>query len=94
MKEHSAKLTSKGQITLPARLRERLGVKPGDRIDFVEGESGNIEIVARRKTIHDLRGIVPYHGPPLSNEDLVRLVEGARDARAEEIVRSMSKRRS
>ncbi len=31
-------LTSKGQITLPRALRERLGVKQGDRVDFsVEG---------------------------------------------------------
>ena len=26
-----ATLTSKGQITVPARIRERLGVRPGDR---------------------------------------------------------------
>lgn len=29
-----AKITSKGQITLPARLRRALGVKPGDAVEF------------------------------------------------------------
>ena len=83
MERVSAKLTSKGQITLPAKVRERLGVEPGDRIDFVESETGNVQIVARRKTFADLRGIVPYDGPPLSDEDIGRWVQEARAARAE-----------
>lgn len=29
-----AKLTSKGQLTIPRRVRERLGLRPGDRILF------------------------------------------------------------
>ena len=29
----SAKITSKGQITLPASLRKELGLKPGDRVE-------------------------------------------------------------
>ena len=31
-----AKLTSKGQITLPKAVRESLNLKPGDEVDFVE----------------------------------------------------------
>lgn len=34
-----ARLTSKGQITLPKKVRERMGVKPGDEIEFIEEES-------------------------------------------------------
>ena len=30
-----AKVTSKGQITLPVALRRRLGVKPGDSVVFM-----------------------------------------------------------
>lgn len=29
-------VTGKGQITIPLRLREALGVKYGDKVDFVE----------------------------------------------------------
>ena len=36
----TAKITSKGQITLPRAVRERLGLKPGDEVQFVEDESG------------------------------------------------------
>ncbi|MBI4327380.1 MAG: AbrB/MazE/SpoVT family DNA-binding domain-containing protein [Chloroflexi bacterium] len=31
-----ATLTSKGQITIPAPIRERLGLKPGQVLDFDE----------------------------------------------------------
>ncbi len=31
-----ATLTSKGQITIPARIRERLGLRPGQVLDFDE----------------------------------------------------------
>ena len=32
----TAKITSKGQITLPKELRTRLGIGPGDEVEFVE----------------------------------------------------------
>jgi AbrB family looped-hinge helix DNA binding protein len=32
-----AKITSKGQITLPKKLRENLNLKPGDILEFEEG---------------------------------------------------------
>ena len=35
-----AKITSKGQITVPVEIRRSLGVKSGDKIRFVEQESG------------------------------------------------------
>jgi AbrB family looped-hinge helix DNA binding protein len=33
---YTAKMTSKGQITLPKPVRQKLGLKTGDRIGFVE----------------------------------------------------------
>jgi AbrB family looped-hinge helix DNA binding protein len=29
-------LTSKGQITIPAEVRQRLGLQTGDRVEFIE----------------------------------------------------------
>jgi AbrB family looped-hinge helix DNA binding protein len=31
-----AKVTSKGQITIPKEIREKLGISPGEEIGFVE----------------------------------------------------------
>ncbi len=39
-----AKITSKGQITLPIDIRRKLGVKEGDKVLFVE-EAGKICIL-------------------------------------------------
>lgn len=30
----SSTISSKGQITVPAEVRKRLGLKPGDRVEF------------------------------------------------------------
>lgn len=35
MARASSKISSKGQITVPLEVRKRLGVKEGDRVEFV-----------------------------------------------------------
>jgi antitoxin PrlF len=39
-----AKITSKGQITIPVDIRRKLGVKEGDKVLFIE-EAGKIYIL-------------------------------------------------
>jgi AbrB family looped-hinge helix DNA binding protein len=41
---YRAKVTSKGQITVPVEIRRSLGVKPGDNIRF-EQQEGGIRVV-------------------------------------------------
>lgn len=36
------KITSKRQVTLPARVLDALGVGPGDQIELIEGSDGFI----------------------------------------------------
>ena len=33
-----AKITSKGQVTIPKKVREKLGVQPGEEVSFDEKE--------------------------------------------------------
>ena len=42
-----SKMTSKGQVTLPKRLRDHLGLKPGSEIDFELAEDGRVFLKAR-----------------------------------------------
>ncbi len=35
-----ARVTSKGQVTIPKPVRDRLGLKAGDEVAFVEDEDG------------------------------------------------------
>ena len=37
-----AKVTSKGQITIPKAIRSHLGLKSGDRVLFIEAPDGSI----------------------------------------------------
>ena len=53
----SATVTSKGQITIPARIREALHVSAGDRIEFVEVEPGRFEVIAATRSVTDLKGM-------------------------------------
>ena len=36
------KITSKRQVTFPARALDAMGVKPGDQLEFLEGPDGFI----------------------------------------------------
>lgn len=39
MKKYSSTISSKGQVTVPQEIRNRLGLATGDRVDFViEGD--------------------------------------------------------
>lgn len=41
----AATVTSKGQITIPANVRQALQVEAGDRVQFLEVELGRFEVV-------------------------------------------------
>jgi antitoxin PrlF len=43
-----AKMTSKGQVTVPREIRQRLGVRAGDRLLFEEDGNG-VRVTAVRK---------------------------------------------
>ena len=52
------KITAKRQVTLPARVLEAMGVKPGDRIEIEEGLEG---FVLRARHI-DRSRLAPLRG--------------------------------
>lgn len=60
MTSQSAKVTSKGQVTLPREIRERLGVRDGDRVRF-EVEDGHVVLYPQRDTpsFAGMVGLVP-----------------------------------
>ena len=45
----TAKITSKGQITVPLRIRRALGVGAGDKLAFEERKSGEVVVMPVRK---------------------------------------------
>jgi AbrB family looped-hinge helix DNA binding protein len=71
----SSTITSKGQITLPKELRDRLKLKPGDRIGFITDRSGKISIKAIDTDVRSLRGILKgRRKKPLSVEEMNEVI--------------------
>ncbi len=54
-----ATLTSKGQVTIPKGVRDRLGLRTGDRLAF-EFEGNSVRLtVEKGKGLEDLKGSLP-----------------------------------
>lgn len=58
MLKKAAKMTSKGQVTVPHQIRKALGVRAGDKLVFEENEDGTCVTPARAKSpFEKYRGI-------------------------------------
>ena len=55
-----AKITSKGQVTIPQEIRKKLGIGKDDRVDFVI--EGSRVVLVPVKTLKNLRGAVKKEG--------------------------------
>ncbi len=44
----TATMTSKGQLTVPKEIRDRLGLAPGDKVEFVQGDDRAVVMRKRR----------------------------------------------
>ena len=70
-------VTSKGQTTLPKKVRDALGLQPGDKLRYAVLKNGGVW-VAKVQPIENLKGILHYDGPPVTLEDMERgIIEGA-----------------
>ena len=67
----TATVTSKGQITIPARVRAELGLTAGDRVEFVEMGQGQFAIVASTRSVKELKGLFRgRRSKPVSIEEM------------------------
>ena len=57
-----ATLTSKGQTTIPKDIRDRLGMKPGDRMTFTLMPDRTVVIRVKSKSIMELAGTLRKKG--------------------------------
>ncbi|MGA2252376.1 AbrB/MazE/SpoVT family DNA-binding domain-containing protein [Terracidiphilus sp.] len=90
---YKAKITSKGQITLPAELRKALGVGPGDGVIFLPAENGSFR-VRRTSTLADLAGRVPWSGSPVPVEEMKNAIGEYLSAQDDKTMNPAARRRS
>lgn len=66
----TARLSSKGQVTIPAAVRAGLGVETGDRIEFVEIAPGHYELAAATLPATALKGLAETPDKPVSVDEM------------------------
>jgi AbrB family looped-hinge helix DNA binding protein len=76
----STTVTSKGQVTIPKRVRDILGIGPGSVVEFERAQDGRVVLVKRGKKGRPscfvrLRG---HAGKGLSTAEIMALTRGER----------------
>ena len=71
-----ATITSKGQVTLPKPIREKLHLRPGDKIDFVLDGDG-LRVTPVTAPVTELKGMVPKPAVPVSLQEMDAAIAGA-----------------
>ena len=66
----NATLTSKGQTTIPKEIRDSLGLKPKDQLNFTQMPNGTVIMRVKNKSVLDLADIINYQGPKIPIEKM------------------------
>jgi antitoxin PrlF len=77
-----ARMTSKGQITVPKDVRLKLNLKPGDRVLFIVEDDGAVRMRAANKDISSLVGILPRPKRVATLEEIDEAIQRAAVASA------------
>jgi antitoxin PrlF len=68
-------ISSKGQVTVPRDVRERLGLQAGDKIAWSMLSNGTIVLRPKTRRLADLVGILTQAGQPGVSVEEMRLPE-------------------
>ncbi|MEJ7669898.1 MAG: AbrB/MazE/SpoVT family DNA-binding domain-containing protein [Casimicrobiaceae bacterium] len=66
-------VTSKGQVTIPKRVRQALGITPGSKVEFdLEGGGARLKLVKRHisSSVEAGPAILNYRGPRIAIVDM------------------------
>lgn len=70
----TAIVTSKGQITIPMAVREKLGLESGDRVEFIDLGNGQFGLMPATEEISALKGAVRRPAAPVSVDTMNQAV--------------------
>ncbi len=82
--QFEATITSKGQVTIPARLREKLNLNDGDKVEFYVDHDGRVMMRPRQRSARAfLDALEPRHADPslASDDDAIAKAIEERDAK-------------
>ena len=70
----AATLSTKGQVTIPVQIRERLGLGTGDRLEFVELVDGSFAIRPALDDVKSLKGLLRKPAKRVTIEDMNKTI--------------------
>lgn len=74
MKSMKARVAERGQVTIPKRLRERLGVKPGTVLEFRE-EHGRL-VAVKSGDLDPVSKLIGYLGRGIDTDAVMAELRG------------------
>lgn len=75
-----ARLSSKGQLTIPLEIRRRYGLDTGDEVEFIAEDRGSYMVPLKRRNLMELYGSIKTGGVSLGiakEREIARKVRGA-----------------
>ena len=74
----STTVTRKGQVTIPKRVREHLGIVPGSQVEFRRAADGSIVVEKADGTREPSRfaKLLGSAGPGMTTDELMELLRG------------------
>lgn len=81
----TSKITLKGQVTIPKKIRDFLNLDVSDRIEFTLLEDGNVLISSEKKSAKSLFGMFSHKklDSPVSLEEMEKAIRVRRKKRGE-----------
>jgi antitoxin PrlF len=72
-------VSEKGQVTIPKPIRERLGIRPGEVLEFDEHPGGGVVArkAATRSPVDELYGVLRI---PAGTDELIERLRGEPDS--------------
>lgn len=81
-----ARVSNKGQITIAAEVRRKLGIEPNSQVEVIVGEN---EITIRpMKSVEELAGALKHYAEGLPKLEWSEMRKMAERAAAEEVMRA------
>jgi antitoxin PrlF len=74
----ATRVTTKGQVTIPKAVRERLGINPGDAVDFELAPDGHVVVskVDGPRPPSRFEALRGRAGPGLTTDEIMALTRG------------------
>ena len=75
-------VTTKGQVTIPKPIRDRLGIAPGNAVSFLLAPDGRVVLVKDdgAPPVSRFEALRGFAGPGMSTDEIMALTRGEDDA--------------